>query len=67
MILWRSTWEVLDVMMARDVHTAHDWLKGVDGVVVDEVVNSPPKSGISTMEDGAISALARWTHIGRCS
>ena len=41
----KLTAEVLDAMMAKDVRTARDWLKGVDGVVVDEVASSPPKIG----------------------
>ena len=32
-------------MMGRDVLTARDWLKGVNGVAVDEVVNGLPKVG----------------------
>src|SRR5882762_5874356 len=39
------TAEVLNAMMVKDVLVANDWLKGVDGVVVDDVAGSPPKIG----------------------
>jgi hypothetical protein len=41
----KLTAEVLDAMMSKDVSTANEWWKGVNGVVVDDVTDSPPKIG----------------------
>ncbi|KIM74730.1 hypothetical protein PILCRDRAFT_827933 [Piloderma croceum F 1598] len=41
----KLTAEVLDAMISKDVSTANEWWKGVNGVVVDDVTDSPPKIG----------------------
>ena len=41
----KLTTEVLDAIMVKDVLAANEWLNGVDGVVLDDVGSSPPKTG----------------------